>query len=76
MIARLLVFVVCALAGGPALAAGQFGYTEGSCGGSYRGLDGDSYACSAKRIPSCEQSTGRCECLERKACGGSRDEPW
>jgi hypothetical protein len=75
-ILRAVALAACAFFGGAALAQSNGAYVEGSCGGSYRGLDGDSYACSAKRIPSCERSSGRCECLERKACGGARDEPW
>jgi hypothetical protein len=58
-------------------AAAEPGYSEGSCGGAYAGQDGARYACGPNRAPYCEQSTGRCQCLERKACpGGKQDESW
>lgn len=61
----------------PAGAFAQFGeFIEGQCGGSYVGQDRGTYPCSEKRKPICQQSTGRCQCLERRACGGKQDEDW
>ncbi len=51
-------------------------YSEGACGGSYRGQDGAGYPCGTNRRPVCQQGTGRCQCLERRACGGKQDEDW
>ncbi|VFU07748.1 conserved exported protein of unknown function [Methylocella tundrae] len=59
------------------LAAADFGYSEGACGGPYTGQDGASYTCGTNRKPNCQQGTGRCQCLERKECpGGKQDEEW
>ncbi len=49
---------------------------EGQCGGSYVGQDRASYPCAPIRKPVCQQSTGRCQCLERRECGGKQDEEW
>ncbi len=51
-------------------------YVEGQCGGTYTGQDRATYPCDAKRKPVCQQDTGRCQCLEKKACGGKQDEEW
>lgn len=51
-------------------------YWEGACGGIMRGFNGRDYPCAANRKPVCEQSTGRCVCLEKIECGGKRDEPF
>ncbi len=51
-------------------------YTEGACGGVMRGFDGRGYPCAPDRKPVCEQSSGRCVCLQRRDCGARRDEGW
>src|SRR5271163_4132109 len=45
MILRVAVFAFLSLG---FLTAANAQYSEGSCGGAYRGRDGDSYPCSAK----------------------------
>jgi hypothetical protein len=77
MILRAWVVAAFAFLGLGFLTAANAQYSEGSCGGAYRGRDGASYPCSAKRKPVCEQSTGRCQCLERTECpGGKQREEW
>jgi hypothetical protein len=68
--------IVCALLGLVVLAAAEAGFSEGQCGAPYKAPDGNTYTCGTTRAPFCENSTGRCQCLERKACGGTQDEPW
>jgi hypothetical protein len=68
--------VVSALFSLVVLAAAEPGFSEGQCGGAYTGQDGNGYNCGATRVPYCENSTRRCQCLERRACGGTQDEPW
>jgi hypothetical protein len=48
---------------------------EGACGGVMTGYDRRQYTCAHDRKPACDQATGRCVCVERRACGGSHDEP-
>lgn len=50
--------------------------TEGACGGVMTGYDRRQYTCGRDRKPACDQSTGRCVCVERRECGGSRNEPF
>jgi hypothetical protein len=65
-------FAVLGLAVSPANAQ----YWEGACGGAMRGYDGREYPCESDRKPVCDQSSGRCVCLERRQCGGRRDAGW
>jgi hypothetical protein len=51
-------------------------YAEGACGGVMRGYDGRGYPCEASRKPVCQISTGHCVCLQKKECGGKRDQDW
>jgi hypothetical protein len=51
-------------------------YWEGACGGAMRGYDGREYPCQQDRKPVCDQSSGRCVCLERRDCGGRHDQGW
>lgn len=51
-------------------------YWVGACGGAMRGYDGREYPCQSDRKPVCQQSTGRCVCLERRECGGRHDQGW
>jgi hypothetical protein len=77
MIFRTLAPVICACLGLVFSAAANAGYSKGQCGAPYTAQDGRSYACGPNRKPYCDQSNGRCQCLERKECpGGKQDEEW
>jgi len=65
-----------ALAVSAATSAVNAQYWEGACGGAMRGYDGREYPCEQDRKPVCDQSSGRCVCLERRACGGRHDQGW
>lgn len=58
-----------------ALGAPAIADTEGQCGGPYTGPDGQGYQCTRDRKPYCLPN-GRCQCLERRECGGKQDENW
>jgi hypothetical protein len=49
---------------------------EGPCGGVMTGYDRRQYTCAHDRRPACDQASGRCVCVERRDCGGSRNEPF
>ncbi|WP_395696591.1 hypothetical protein [Methylocella sp.] len=73
------LFASSALLGAPAgaWAQGFFGeFAEGQCGAPYVGQDRNAYPCSKIRKPVCQRDTGRCQCLERRECGGKQDESW
>lgn len=75
----LAVFVlasILALAAGAATSPAQAQYWEGACGGAMRGYDGREYPCQQDRKPVCDQTSGRCVCLERRECGGHHDQGW
>ena len=70
--------LVVALAPGPALAAADASppHSLGACGGEMAGADGQTYPCAEDRKPACNEEGARCVCLEQRACGGTRDEPY
>lgn len=71
------VFAAATLLAAPASAQGLFSeFVEGQCGAPYVGQDRDSYPCGKIRKPVCQRDTGRCQCLERRECGGKQDESW
>ncbi len=74
MISRAFLIVICVFMG-PSFIGSANADTEGQCGGPYTGEDGQSYQCGSTRKPYC-LANGRCQCLERKACGGKQDEDW
>ncbi len=76
MIYRVFFIFACALLSLAVLDVARAQDSEGACGGSYAGQDRASYGCAPTRKPYCQQNTGRCQCLERKACGGKQDEEW
>ena len=51
-------------------------HSLGACGGTMVGADGQTYPCADTRKPACNESGARCVCLEQRACGGARDEPY
>ncbi len=74
MIVRAFIVVVFGFLGLASAANAQ--YAANQCGGSYTAQDGASYKCKNTRKPYCQQGTGRCQCLERRECGGKQDEEW
>jgi hypothetical protein len=51
-------------------------HSLGACGGPMTGADGQTYPCAPDRKPACNEAGARCVCLEQRACGGTRDEPY
>jgi hypothetical protein len=73
---KIFCAALLALSGVALSSAAQAQYWEGACGGSMRGYDGREYPCESVRKPVCQQSTGRCVCLERRECGARHDQGW
>ncbi len=72
-----LALLVAGFSAGGAAAQGWFSeFSEGACGAPYTGPDRDTYPCEKTRKPVCQRNSGRCQCLERRECGGKLDESW
>lgn len=76
MSVRILAFTFSALATITLSSTAEAQYWAGACGGMMRGYDGREYPCESTRKPVCQQSTGRCVCLEKRECGARHDQSW